>query len=126
MDQNQDAALYLHSTHSPLNAGARAKWDDGNTLIVAQACQSADLVHILRPHHSIRRLTPRSRQASEVCKGVEGSHPLFSRNLGWFKDLRTGTSADQGGEHCPVSGRRMLEHSKQVAKDPQSLLIPVH
>lgn len=58
--------LYLHSTDSPLNTSACAKWDDGNTLIVAQGCHSADLVHILRPHHSIGRLTPRSRQAPEV------------------------------------------------------------
>lgn len=82
--------LYLHSTDSPFNTSAGAKWDDGNTLVVAQGCQSADLVHILRPHHSIRRLAPGSRQASELWKGVASPRPLISRNLEFSKDLRTG------------------------------------
>lgn len=53
--------LYLQGAHSPLQAGASAKWDDGHAFAVAQGCQPADLVHILGPHHSIRRMAPGSR-----------------------------------------------------------------
>lgn len=63
--------LYLYSTDSPLNTGASAKRDDGNTLVVTQGCQAADLVHILRPHHNIGRLAPRSRQASKVSNAFQ-------------------------------------------------------
>lgn len=56
----------LYSTDSPLNTGASAKRDDGNTLVVAQGCQAADLVHILRPHHNIGRLAPMHRLVMPV------------------------------------------------------------
>lgn len=116
-DDRWRTPLYLDSTDSPLNTGASAKRDDGDTLVVAQGCQAADLVRILRPHHNIGRLAPRSRQASEVSKGVPAPHPLISRNLEFSKDLRTGPQRI-GTENTSL--KRTPAHSKQVARDQDS------
>lgn len=55
---------YLHGTDSTLKPRARAKWDDGHSLAVAQGGQPADLFHILGPHHSAWRSAPGTRPSA--------------------------------------------------------------
>lgn len=59
---------YLDRADSTLQAGACAEGDDGNALAVAQGCQLADLLHVLGPHHGVRRLAPATRPSEcRVC-----------------------------------------------------------